>query len=89
VVEWEDEDEDELVESHLCLTYPPLLATWLPTRGLWRWRRRRIHRRGWRGAAGVPQPKKHKVRGEATVPHPSKEPTTEEGKLLIEPNGVE
>jgi hypothetical protein len=41
------------------------------------------------GAAGVPQPKKHKVRGEATVPHPSKEPTTEEGKLLIEPNGVE
>jgi hypothetical protein len=49
VVEWEDEDEDELVESHLCLTYPPLLATWLPTRGLWRRRRRRIHRRGWRG----------------------------------------
>jgi hypothetical protein len=50
VVEWED--EDELVESHLYLTYPPLLATWLPTRALWRWRRKRIDRRGWRGDGG-------------------------------------
>jgi hypothetical protein len=65
------------------------LVTWLPTHGLWRWRRWRIHRRGGRGAAGDPQPKKHKVRGEACVPHPSKEPSTKEGKLPIEPNGVE
>jgi hypothetical protein len=33
--------------------------------------------------------KKAKVRGEASVPDDDKEPTTEEGKTLIEPNGVE
>jgi hypothetical protein len=41
------------------------------------------------GTEGDPQPKKHKVRGKDCVPRPSKEPSTEEGKLLIEPNGVE
>jgi hypothetical protein len=34
-------------------------------------------------------PKKARVRGEAGVPSEDKEPTTEEGKALIKPNGVE
>jgi hypothetical protein len=41
------------------------------------------------GTEGPLQPKKQKVCGEACVPPASEEPRTKEGKLLIEPNGIE